>query len=299
MPITKPMLAGKCEDVTKLKFPLLCTPKLDGIRCVKTRGQALSRKFLPIPNHHIRKTIERLFPDGCDGEIIVPNVSFNETSGAVMRHDSEPVFKYFIFDYVKDGLDKRYADRMMDLRQAIKDMPVQAYDVAMLVLPVVINNQEELDIYEADCLEDGYEGVMMRSPDSPYKLGRSTEKEGYLLKLKRFEDSEAEVLELVEKMRNDNEAQKDNVGHTKRQTLQENMTPMNTLGSMKVRDVKTGVEFSIGSGLDDATRDLVWKNKAAYIGKLVKYKHQPSGAKEQGAPRFPVFLGFRDARDMD
>jgi len=30
--ITKPMLAGKCEQPEELRFPVLATPKLDGIR---------------------------------------------------------------------------------------------------------------------------------------------------------------------------------------------------------------------------------------------------------------------------
>jgi DNA ligase-1 len=167
------------------------------------------------------------------------------------------------------------------------------------VLPVTIHNLDEMDVFEQKCIDEGFEGIMIRSVNGPYKLGRSTENEGYLLKLKRFEDSEAEVLELVEKLRNDNEATKDNTGHTKRQTLQENMTPMNTLGAMVVKDVRTGVKFNIGSGFDDLLRETVWKDKANYVGKTIKYRHQPSGAKEAGAPRFPVFIGFRHPNDMD
>lgn len=36
--ITKPMLAGKCERPEDLRFPILATPKLDGIRCLKIVG---------------------------------------------------------------------------------------------------------------------------------------------------------------------------------------------------------------------------------------------------------------------
>jgi len=299
MSITKPMLAGKCTDINALRYPVLCTPKLDGIRCMKVGGKALSRKFLPIPNPHIRETIEAHFPDGVDGELIIPGVSFSETSGAVMRHTGTPAFRFFVFDYVKTGtsLTMSYAGRMELLKDLELDK-VGEYTIER-VLPVRINNVAEMEAYEQKCIDEGFEGAMVRDPAGPYKLGRSSEKEGYLLKVKRFEDSEAVVLDLVEKMRNDNEATRDNVGHTKRSTSAEGMTPMNTLGALLVRDVKTGVEFSIGSGLDDATRAKVWAAKKKYIGKLVTYKHQPSGAKEKGAPRFPVFKAFRDPRDMD
>jgi len=40
--ITKPMLASKCEQPEELRFPVLATPKLDGIRCLKIGGKALT-----------------------------------------------------------------------------------------------------------------------------------------------------------------------------------------------------------------------------------------------------------------
>ena len=57
---------------------------------------------------------------------------------------------------------------------------------------------------------------MVRTPDSPYKCGRSTEREAWLLKIKRFEDAEAVVLGTYEGMSNMNEAGVDAFGRTKR-----------------------------------------------------------------------------------
>ena len=47
-----------------------------------------------------------------------------------------------------------------------------------LVLPIEIRNERELLAIEEKCLGDGFEGVMIRSVDGPYKEGRSTEREG-------------------------------------------------------------------------------------------------------------------------
>lgn len=47
---------------------------------------------------------------------------------------------------------------------------------------------------------------------------------------------------------------------------------------------------------NDSLRSEIWNNQSKYIGKLVKYKSQKVGEKD--APRFPVFLGFRDLKDM-
>jgi hypothetical protein len=47
-------------------------------------------------------------------------------------------------------------------------------------------------------MRQGLPNDSRRSPHSPYKCGRSTEREAWLLKIKRFEDAEAVVLEPYE-----------------------------------------------------------------------------------------------------
>jgi DNA ligase-1 len=70
------------------------------------------------------------------------------------------------------------------------------------------------------------------------------------------------------------------------------------LGGFIVRALDTGVEFRLGynhvvGGID---RVSLWRRKETLVGRLVKFRHQPSGAKE--APRFPKFLGFRESWDL-
>ena len=75
-----------------------------------------------------------------------------------------------------------------------------------------INTMEELEKYEVDCLEIGYEGVILRDPNAKYKHGRSTVKEGGLIKVKRFSDSEARILAMEEQMKNNNEKKVNELG---------------------------------------------------------------------------------------
>jgi DNA ligase-1 len=138
--------------------------------------------------------------------------------------------------------------------------------------------------------------VFRRAPNGPYKFGRSSTNEGTLLKLKRFEDSEAEIIGVEELLSNQNDANKNALGHTERSSHKANMVPMGTMGCLNVRDLKSKVEFSIGTGFDADTRAEFWKTRKTVIGKIVKYKYFASGSKDK--PRFPVFLGFRDKRDM-
>ena len=291
MNIRKPILAGTLESFSDVHYPVLCTPKLDGIRCLIVDGLAVSRTFKPIPNTHIRHLVSKC-PEGFDGELIVKGKPFSEITGDVMRESGEPDFTYAVFDYVasREDINEAYEIRMKYLAAA--DAP----DFVEKILPVLIETKAELLAFEEKCLSQGYEGVMMRGPYGRYKEGRSTAKEGILVKLKRFEDSEAEILECIEQMENTNTKEKDAFGRGKRSMALGGMVPKDTLGAFRVRDIKTGIEFCLGTGLDDALRAKVWENKEQYIGKLVKYKHQSSGAKE--APRFPVFLGIRNREDL-
>ena len=61
-------------------------------------------------------------------------------------------------------------------------------------------------------------------------------------------------------------------------------------------DNETDVEFSIGTGFTAADRTWMWNNRDQLLGKFVKFKHFPIGAKDK--PRHPVFLGFRDPDDL-
>ena len=117
------------------------------------------------------------------------------------------------------------------------------------------------------------------------------------MKYKRFVDDEAVVIGFEERMHNDNEAEKDNFGRTKRSSAMAGMVASNTLGALLVRDIKTGVEFSIGTGFDDEQRKDIWTHKRQIIGLTLTYKHfAQSGAKDK--PRFPVFKAFRHGDDI-
>jgi len=298
----KPMLSATVEDVTALTFPLYATPKIDGIRCLLLDGgdfqpnRPVTRSLKDIPNRFIREVLARTLPVGLDGELWVRGAStFGEVSSAVMSRDGEPNFSFYIFDwYNQPG---SYLDRTEKLKTFARRWPRWCAVLA----PIQIRSAAQLTKYEEAQLRGGHEGVMLRRGDSPYKHGRSTLREGYLMKLKRFTDAEALVIGFKERMHNGNELETDHLGHAKRSSHKANMIPMGTLGALVCQAVdggtfETGTEFEIGTGFDDAQRALIWDQRGSYIGRLVKFKHQPFGAKD--APRIPVFLGFRSKEDM-
>jgi len=294
--ITRPMLADSIDNTNILQYPVIGSPKIDGIRCLLVNGQAVSRKFKPIPNHHIRETLESIIPEGADGEIIA-GCTFQDVSSAVMSHDGVPAFTYCMFDLVVRDLERPYQERLKDIDRWWRSND-HAHSIVRVVPTLVLQNEEQLLEFESRCLKEGYEGIMVRTPDGPYKCGRATLKQGWLLKLKRFHDSEAEIIGFEEQMHNENEKQVNELGLTKRSTAKAGKRPANTLGKFLVRDLKSGVEFEIGTGegLTQELRKEIWAHQKQYLSRLIKYKSQPTGVKDK--PRFPIFLGFRDPNDM-
>jgi len=290
--ITRPLLAYKIHTVEEAKFPCFATPKIDGIRCLKINGRALSRSFKPIPNDYVRDLIEAECPDGFDGELVLQDGEFNACQSAFMRKAGKPNFIYMVFDYVTGSLDKPYHTRTIELDC------VETPTFVTKLLPTGLYNIADLKDYEDRYLARGYEGVCLRTPDSPYKCGRSTYREGYLIALKRFKRSEAIVTGFEARMHNANIAELDAFGNTKRSSHQENKIQMDTLGVILARDIKSGKQIRLGTGqgLTDTYRKHIWDNPDKYLGKTLTYQYQAHGMKD--LPRILSFIGFRDPRDL-
>jgi len=301
--ITKPMLAGKAPaDLAKLKFPLMASPKLDGIRVLMVGGKALSRTFKPIPNDYIRTWCEANLPDGFDGELCLRNWTalFRDVSSAVMKKSGEPDFTFAAFDFVTASLDEGFAERYKKLDQEVAAL-TQAHGCEKHLFRVrhlLVETVEELRAIHADFMAEGFEGTMVRSVDGEYKCGRATTKQGTLLKIKPMDDEEAEIIGFEEQMHNTNAAEQDAFGRTKRSSAKAGKVGNGTLGKFLCRFLRDAVEFPCGTGLglDDALRGEVWGNQSEFLGKVIKVRHQPDpGGRPKGQkPRIPIFVGFRN-----
>jgi DNA ligase-1 len=283
----KPMLAAKA-DLTKLKFPLLASPKLDGIRAIVKDGKLLSRTLKPIRNMFCQKLFSHL--EGFDGELIVglPTAKdvFQKSTSGVMSKDGTPDVKYYVFDnWNREGGYLLNATSILD------------NPFVVFVESKTVNSLEELELVYEEFLEQGYEGVMLRDPEAPYKFGRSTVKSQNLLKHKPFEDSEFKVVGFTQKMHNANEATTNELGNTERSSCKDGLVPTGVLGALVL---EYGEDFfECGTGFTDEQRKEIYENQDKYLGKLAKIQHQVIGQKNK--PRFPSFinfLGFRDEEDL-
>lgn len=300
MPDFKCMLAGKL-DPKKLVFPVIIQPKLDGIRATVVEGKLVSRTLKEIPNRHIFNLLSKPEYEGLDGELIVGSPvaedCYRSTVSGVMSSDGEPDFAYYIFDTW--NLDDGYTGRYRDL--CVREERGRRWpDQGVLVDNHWADSNEKLDAIEARLIAEGHEGGIVRGPNSLYKQGRGTATKGDLLKLKRFTDAEAEVIDVVEELHNANEATTNALGRTERSSHKENKIGKGTMGALIVRDIVTGIEFSVGTGFNAQDRADIWDSFLVYpenvVGKIVKYKSFLIGVKEK--PRHPVWLGWRSPDDM-
>lgn len=289
--IKQPMLASSeipnlYEDV---KYPCVIQQKLDGIRCLAINGVAYSRKMKPIPNRFVQEVFKELNLHGLDGELMVHG-DFNSVQSAIMSEDGEPDFYLAVYDYWDSDLPFKERSNIYTTKVLEINRPLYV----KRVISDIVSTPEEAEILLEKYVSQGYEGGILRSLDGKYKQGRSTFKEGYLLKLKRFYDDEATVLGFEEKLTNVNAKEVDERGYTKRSSKKEGLIPANTLGSLQVE--WNGVVFNIGSGFTDEQRKDIWDNQDKYLGKLVTFKYQETSS--YGVPRFPVWKGFRSELDI-
>ena len=137
---------------------------------------------------------------------------------------------------------------------------------------------------------------MGRIIDGVYTYGRATMKEGILWKLKRMSSSEAIIEDVIELERNHNEAVVNQLGLTERSSAKIGKRAGSTMGALLVRDIETGVQFSVGTGFTSEDREYFWINRSDVVGQMITYNHFSIGNYDK--PRFPSYKGFRDGRDM-
>jgi DNA ligase-1 len=205
-----------------------------------------------------------------------------------MSVEGQPDVRFHVFDNC--SVSQGFEYRLASLRD-VKHTSVVFVPHFMAVSPGTLRR------YEHDFLDEGYEGLMVRKIDGPYKYGRSTLNEGILAKLKRFRDGEAIVIGIEEGVTNNNEATLDALGRTKRSNHQDNKVGAGRVGTIIARCIETGQELQVSPGrMTHVDREFFWVHPEKLMGRTIKYKTFDYGALD--APRFSTFQAFRYAGDM-
>ena len=246
-------MLAKIYDTKYILSNYYLQPKLDGVRLIWDGKEAISRNGKPILGvPELINSLKGLPP--LDGELYSHSINFQSIVGSVRRS--------------KNVLENT------DIQYHIYDMPItnehffsRYTELSKLTLPdrcvrveTVFNNN--IDEYYKQCLDNGYEGIMVRNQFGFYKEGRSSD----LLKLKPIDEMEVIIVDIQE-------------GEGKYK---------GSLGAL-IRETN-GKQVGIGSGFSDAQRDKFYSNPP--IGKTVTINYQ--GLTNDLIPRFPRFKGIRD-----
>jgi DNA ligase 1 len=279
------------ERMKALRYPVLATLKKDGIRAIKL-GDLASRTLKKIPNLSIQERAIQVLKYGIDCELWNADLTYDQVESIVMsrQHKDEGLIQFHILDWWHPTLP--YSERIYS---ALAEH--RANQFCWGEQPSLCVNAQELFEHFLRFESQEGEGICFRTPDSPYKQGRSTLREQWLIKLARYTRAEATVIGFEEQLLNTNAATIDFVGKTKRPTFKAGMVGKGVLGAFVVR-TDTGVEFTIGTGvgLTDVKRAEIWDNQDKWLGQKIVYKSKAHGQKLK--PRSPIYVGRRSEIDL-
>jgi len=173
-----PMLANKWEDRQKyISEPFYVQPKLDGVRLLVSNKGCFSRTGKPVNGvDYLGKDLK----DGeyLDGECYLPNKSFEEITSLFKVNPR--ALDFHVFDH-------------FDLNRP--DLPFAERQKKVSVQTVLVKKKSDIEKWHDTFVEQGHEGIMIRDSVSTYEIGKRS---NYLLKFKKFQTEEYEILDVKE-----------------------------------------------------------------------------------------------------
>lgn len=264
-----PMLAQKYhESKHKIKFPAVCSPKIDGFRMVLTveDGQitTLSRSNTEFTGiEHITNEYAGFGNVVLDGELYTHTLSFEDFSSTVRGGDpNDPRMKevfFYAFDIINDDI---YHDRVLQLQKLIT---LKGLKHTTIVPWVVVTSHEEIEELHREYVDiHEEEGTMVRNLNSLYQINKRS------YDLQKYKDHIDEEFEVI--------------GWKRGKGKFENVPTFLLLAE--------GGEFSATPEGDQSIREFYLENADSYIGKKATVRFFEYTSKN--IPRFPVLVRFRE-----
>lgn len=276
----KPTLADRYDRrKDKVTFPVIASPKLDGMRCIVDINGMWSRANKPIKSApHIYEALKPVFemhPNAkFDGELYNHKYKDNFEKIISLAKKSKPTeedlkesaekLEFHIFDVFLND-DTPYDGRLSWLLSLFDYTPLP---MCKVVPTRKLNSHEQISVTHDQYANDGYEGIMVRLEPSttPYICKRTNK----LLKVKMMQDEEFPIVDITEGVGN-----------------------RSGIAGRVICRMKTGEEFEAGlSGDFDYFKELL-ENKDKYIGKPATIQYQGLTV-ARGVPRFGVMKAVRD-----
>ena len=277
--VPNPMLAHDYNKRGKsIQFPCYVQRKYDGTRCVGIPNKGLfsrNRKAYP----HLEHILEELhtLPANLvlDGELYSNTLTFQEIVGLVKRETLKPgdeekqkQIQFHVYDIIND---QPYEQRLQTLQQLFQsksksksNSKKNKFQHLASVQTDECTSEDHMKELHAKYVAEGYEGIMLRNKNGPYKGVRSAD----LQKYKEFEDAEYQVVDFKEG-----------------EGLEAGCV-------LWVCQTKEGKVFHCRPRGTREDRTQLFQEGKKYVGKHLTVRFQELTT--DGIPRFPVGIAFRD-----
>lgn len=277
---------------SKIVYPVRVEPKLDGLRCIAVRHEGKVTLYTRNGNEietlpTIKAALEAHMPDETvfDGEAMGKDWNQSNSVIASTKNAKDDagmfynVFDSMTFDDWKEKTNETsLSDRVIETKLRLATFPEGSPVVQ--VYGIIANDERELLEFYQECLNRGFEGVMVKYLDFPYIFDRSHAVE----KLKPVTTYEGVI-----------------VGHYlgRKGTKNEGR-----FGGFHLV-LPNGVVTRVGGGYDDKDRaEIALAGPDSYIGRVMEIEAQPDpltedGLTVDGKARFPVHIRYREPGDVD
>jgi DNA ligase-1 len=319
----KPQLIANDEiDINQLSYPLLISTKMDGIRMVVKDGQILTRSLKQLPNKQLREKFEdiRTFTEVqnvlLDGEVFAPYIPFQFIVSTVMtedcftkqsikkweelckehnfyitREDVISKLKFYCFDSIEN---ENNGASFLQRSHFAKLCAMRFMEIMFPVEQLLVNNADEVEKAFDLVLEEGFEGLIIRNPMSPYKYGRTRISENNSFKLKPWKTEDARIIGFVQATEVNDDAEKTitELGNSRTSKKQEDRHNIEKASGFIV--YFNGKELTVPIAMTDSQKEYIWLHQEEYLGQWIEYRYMTVGMKD--LPRIPKFIRMRQDR---
>jgi len=242
-------------DAKHLVLPCYISAKFDGVRAYRGKYSMTFRSGKPVWGvEHIYRFLPRgMVPDG---ELLIPGMIFQESSGLIRSHNSTEEAHYYIFDYMNSILpfDTRYINLLAQKFYSDK--------IHVIKHTLVHTLSHLLDMHQRN-IDAGFEGSVIKTPYHVYQFKQSWD----WMRIIPERSVDVVVMSMYE-------------GKGKY---------IGMMGGVQCEG--EGVKVKVGTGFNDSDRAAYWDDPHGLVGKTIRVTYKERT--KDGSLRHPSFDRIR------